>query len=90
MGRETELLRAAAGQSGDGDLETLLGVAASAWPDGQAPMQTLRFESGRLSFATAGWTEQQIALFRSQLGSAGWSVTAEGGVLTIARARTAS
>jgi general secretion pathway protein L len=90
MVRETELLRAAAGQSGDTDLEALLGVAASAWPDGQAPMQTLRFESGRLSFAAAGWTEQQIALFRSQLGVAGWSVAAEGGVLTITRARAAS
>jgi general secretion pathway protein L len=90
MVREAELLRAAAGQSGDTDLETLLGVAASAWPDGQAPMQTLRFESGRLSFAAAGWTEQQIALFRSQLGVAGWSVAAEGAVLTITRARAAS
>jgi general secretion pathway protein L len=90
MVRETELLRAAAGQSGDTDLEALLGVAASAWPDGQAPMQTLRFESGRLSFAAAGWTEQQIAMFRSQLGVAGWSVAAEGGVLTITRARAAS
>ena len=41
MQRETEALRVAAGEPGDGDLEALLAAAAAAWPDGQAPVQTL-------------------------------------------------
>jgi general secretion pathway protein L len=86
MARETDLLRAAAGQIGEGDLETLLGVAASAWPDGQSPMQTLRFEPGRLSFSSNGWSEAQITGFRSQLAAAGWSVVSDGGALIVSRA----
>jgi general secretion pathway protein L len=86
MARETDMLRAAAGRSGEGDLETLLGVAASAWPEGQPPMQTLRFESGRLSFSTSGWSETQVAVFRGQLAAAGWSVASDGGALVVSRA----
>jgi general secretion pathway protein L len=86
MARETELLRTAAGVSGEADLETLLGVAASAWPDGLAPMQTMNFEAGRLSFAAAGWSEAQIALFRNQLSGSGWNVAFENGALTLSRA----
>jgi general secretion pathway protein L len=86
MQRETELLRTAAGQSGDTDLETLLGLAASAWPEGQPPLATLRFESGRLSFATTGWSEAQVSQFRSQLGGGEWAVSQNGATLTIGRA----
>ena len=86
MARETDRLRAAAGQTGDADLETLLGVAAAAWPPGQAPLQTLRFENGRLSFSSTGWTESQIAQLRAQLGVNGWGLANEGGTLTITRA----
>ncbi len=89
MARETDRLRAAAGQVGDADLETLLGVAAAAWPPGQAPLQTLRYESGRLTFASAGWSEAQIAQFRSQLGASGWSLQSDGGTLVITRAGAA-
>ena len=32
MQRETEALRAAAGQAGDNDLEALMGAVATAWP----------------------------------------------------------
>jgi general secretion pathway protein L len=85
MQRETDLLRVAAGQSGESDLETLLTVAASAWPDGQPPLQTLKFEGGRLAFSTTGWTEAQLAQFRSQLGAAGWTVNSDGGAATISR-----
>jgi general secretion pathway protein L len=93
MRRETELLRAAAGKSGDSDLETLLGVAASAWPEGQPPLQTLKFENGRLSFVTTGWNETQVSQFRAQLGGADWTVTQDGSTLTLTRgggAKTAS
>jgi general secretion pathway protein L len=86
MQRETELLRAAAGKAGDSDLETLLGVAASAWPEGQPPLAMLKFENGRLSFATSGWNDAQVSQFRAQLGAADWSVTQDGSTLTLARA----
>lgn len=86
MQRETDLLRAAAGKSGDTDLETLLGLAASAWPEGQAPLAMLRFENNRLSFTTAGWSEAQISQFRNQLGGTEWTVSQDGATLTIGRA----
>jgi general secretion pathway protein L len=47
MQRETDRLRAAAGRAGDNDLEVLLGAAATAWPDGLGPVQTLRFRPAR-------------------------------------------
>jgi general secretion pathway protein L len=89
MQRETELLRAAAGKTGDSDLETLLGVAAAAWPEGQAPLQTMKFENGRLSFAASGWNEAQIGQFRTQLGGTDWRVTQDGSTLTLSRAAAA-
>jgi general secretion pathway protein L len=85
MQRETDLLRAAAGKVGDSDLETLLAAAASAWPDGQAPLQTLKYADGRLSFATGGWSDPQINAFRGQLGAGGWIVVQDGSTLTISR-----
>jgi general secretion pathway protein L len=85
MQRETDVLRAAAGKAGDGDLETLLGAAATAWPDGQAPLQTMKFADGRLSFAAAGWNDQQVSNFRGQLSSGGWNVAQEGSTLTVSR-----
>jgi general secretion pathway protein L len=91
MQRETELLRAAAGRPGDGDLEVLLGAAAAAWPDGQGPVQTLRFEGGRLTLAAPGWGEPQLAQFRERLRPAGYSVELAEGRVTLARpARRAS
>jgi len=90
MVRETDALRAAAGQSGEADLETVLGVVAAAWPEGQAPLPTLKFENGRLSFGAAGWAEAQLAQFRAQLGGAGWDLTSNNGVLTVSRASKTS
>ena len=90
MQRQTDLLRAAAGKTGDADLETLFGLAASAWPEGQAPVQTLKFENGRLSFAANGWSDAQLTQFRSQLAAADWSVTQDGSTLTVTRAATAA
>jgi general secretion pathway protein L len=86
MRREAELLRAAAGRPGDSDLEVLLGAAAAAWPDGQPPLASLRFEPGRLSFSTAGWNPPQIDQFRARLRPAGWAVDTQGGALTLSRA----
>lgn len=87
MRRETEQLRAAAGRASDGDLEALLAAAASAWPPGQGPIQTLRFTPGQLTFAAAGWNEQQIAQFRDRLRPGGWSVESADGRLTLQRAK---
>lgn len=85
MERETQALRAAAGRSDDTDLETLLGAAAAVWPENLAPLSTLRFESGRLSFGASDWSDEQIAQFRAQLFHDGWEVTSNNGVLTISR-----
>jgi general secretion pathway protein L len=87
MERETDLLRAAAGRPGDSDLEALLGAAAAAWPDGQGPVQTLRFETGRLTLAAPGWGEQQLAQFRDRLRAAGLQVELADGRLTVSRGK---
>ncbi len=71
MERENDRLRAAAGRAGDGDLEALLAAAAAAWPDAQGPVQTLRFEGGRLTLAAPGWGEPQVQQFGQRLKSAG-------------------
>jgi general secretion pathway protein L len=86
MQRETEILRARAGKPGDSDLEVLLQAAASAWPPGQAPVETLRFEPGRLVLAAGGWSPQQVEQFRTQLRGAGWAVEFNAGQLTVSRA----
>ena len=87
MQRETDRLRTAAGKIGETDLESLLGVAAAAWPEAQPPLATLRFENGRLSFAASGWAEAQIAQFRAQLASSGWDLASNNGVLTVSRGK---
>jgi general secretion pathway protein L len=86
MRRETEVLRAAAGRAGDSDLETLLAAAASAWPEGQGPAPTLRFEPGRLTLAAPGWNEQQLSQFRERLRPGGWAVESAEGRITLSRA----
>lgn len=85
MRRETELLRAAAGQTGDGDLEALMAAAARAWPPGQAPAQSIRFEPGRLVLAAAGWSAGQVGEFGARLRAGGWQVEQVDGRLTITR-----
>ena len=88
MQRETEDLRAAAGRPGDTDLEALLGAAAAAWPDGQGPVQTVRFEPGRLTLAAPGWTPQQLAQFQERLRPAGLAAELAEGRVTLSRAAT--
>jgi len=86
MQRETERLRAAAGRAGDNDLEVLLAVAASAWPDGQGPVQALRFETGQLTLTAPAWAEAQQAQFRERLRGAGFAAEFSEGRLTVTRA----
>ncbi|MEP7281118.1 MAG: type II secretion system protein GspL [Rubrivivax sp.] len=86
MARETAALRAAAGQPGDDDLETLLAVAAGAWPPDEDPVPSLRFEPGRLTLGAPDWGTPEVDALRRQLQPAGWSVTHADGALTLARA----
>jgi general secretion pathway protein L len=77
MQRETDVLRAAAGRPGDADLESLLGAAAAAWPQGMSPATGLRFESGRLNIPVAAWAPAQREQFTSRLRAGGVQVEAQ-------------
>jgi len=86
MQREVQSQRTLAGKPGDTDLEPMLQAAASAWPGERPPVDNLRFESGKLTLAAPGWSEAQIAQFRSLLQPSGWSVEASEGRLVLTRA----
>ena len=75
MRRETEAVRASAGQPGRNDLETLLAAAAAAWPAERGPADNLAFEPGRLTLSASGWSGAQIEQFGNQLRSAGWQLS---------------
>jgi general secretion pathway protein L len=85
MQRETDRLRAAAGQVGASDLESLLAAAAAAWPDGQGPTATLRFEPGSLSLAASGWAEPQVKQFRERIRAAGYAAEFSEGRVVLTR-----
>jgi general secretion pathway protein L len=90
MQRETQALRTLAGKPGDADLESMLQAAASAWPTGRPPVESVRFEPGKLTLPASGWTDAQVAQFRSLLGPGGWAVDSREGRLTLSRARPGS
>ncbi|MET0209342.1 MAG: GspL/Epsl periplasmic domain-containing protein, partial [Burkholderiaceae bacterium] len=82
MNRETDALRASAGQVGPGDLEDLLAAAARALPAGQPPLSGLRYESNRLQIA--GLAPPMRAAMRDRLNQEpGLRVTDEGDVLQL-------
>jgi general secretion pathway protein L len=85
MQREVDSLRAAAGRAGESDLETLLGAAAAAWPEGRGPAEALQFEGGRLSLSAGGWSDGEIDSFRSALGSQGWQLQVRDGRMSLSR-----
>lgn len=85
MTRENELLRASAGQAGDGDLETLISVAAAGWPEDEDPVASLQFEPGRLTLGVEGWDEERVSAFRDRVAPAGWTVTQDAKGLTLSR-----
>jgi len=86
MQRETERLRVAAGRPGDADLEALLGAAAAAWPDGQGPVQSLRFEGGKLTLMAPAFGEPQMVQLRDRLKGSGYAVELAEGRVVISRA----
>ncbi len=85
MQREVDVLRALAGRPTELDLEVQLQAAAAAWPGGQPPVGNLRFETGRLTLAAAGWTDAEIDQFRAHLQPAGWQVEASEGRVVLSR-----
>ena len=87
MQRETQALRTLAGKPGDTDLEPMLQAAASAWPADRPPVETMRFEPGRLTLSAPGWGPEQIAQFRGLLRTSGWAVESVEGRLVLSRAR---
>lgn len=88
MQKETELLRAAAGRPGIDDLEALLGAAAGAWPADRGPVDSLRFEPGRLTLSSNGWRNDQIEAFRTALRAEGWQLEVNEGRFVVSRARS--
>ena len=87
MQRESQALRALAGKPGDTDLEPMLQAAASAWPTDRPPVESLRYEPGKLTLSAAGWSATQIEQFRNLLLPTGWQVEATEGRLTLSRSR---
>ena len=81
--REIDTLRAAAGRPGDGDIETLLQAAESAWPQSHSPIDNLKFEPGRLTLPANGWTPQEIERFTTQLRAANVDVQSGTGKLVL-------
>ena len=81
--RELDKLRAAAGRPGDGDIETLLQAAESAWPQSHSPIDNLKFEPGRLTLPANGWSPQEIERFTTQLRAASVDVRSDTGKLTL-------
>ena len=87
MQRETELLRAASGRAGEGDFETLLSQAATAWPEGRPPIEQLIFEPGRLVWPAAGWSAEQVQQLRTRIEQSGGHLNNEEGRLAIVHSR---
>lgn len=86
MRRETEALRATAGQAGGNDLEALMAAVASAWPRDQ-PTAGLQYDGNSLTvMPPASWGPAELDEFRRKLGSAGVQVESADGRLTVRRA----
>jgi general secretion pathway protein L len=86
MQRETDTLRMQAGEPGANDLESLMALAATAWPPDTASA-SLRYDGQSLTVAPpTGWGPGEIEQFRVQLGAAGVQVDTEAdGHLTLRR-----
>lgn len=85
MQRETEALRAAAGQPGDNDLEALMAAVASAWPVDK-PTGGLQYDGSTLIvMPPAGWGQPDIDGLRERLAAAGVTVEPVDGRLAVRR-----
>ncbi len=86
MQREVALLRAAAGQPDELDLEPLLQAAAAAWPSDLAAVDSIRYEPGKLTLAASSWDAERIEQFRAQLQPMGLRLDVTDGRLVLSRA----
>jgi general secretion pathway protein L len=85
MRRETEALRAQAGQAGDNDLEALMGAVASAWPP-ERPTAGLQYDGSSLTvMPPANFGPADMDQLRAKLGAAGIQVEVTDGRLTVRR-----
>jgi general secretion pathway protein L len=87
--KEIDSLRAAAGRPGDGDIETLLQAAESAWPQNHSPIENLRYEPGKLTLPATGWTPQEIQSFTRQMRTINVDVQSGTGKLQLSHVRGA-
>jgi general secretion pathway protein L len=87
MQKEVDLLRVSAGKPADADLEPLMYAAEAAWPPSRAPADALKYEPGRLTISSAGWSPQEIEAFRARLAPLGYEAESVPGRLSLTRAR---
>jgi general secretion pathway protein L len=87
--KEIDSLRAAAGHPGDGDIETLLQAAESAWPQNHSPIENLRYEPGKLTLPATGWTPQEIQSFTRQMRTINVDVQSGTGKIQLSHVRGA-
>ena len=87
MQKETEVLRASAGQVGDSDLESLMAAAATVWPSDQ-PSASLQYDGTSLTLTPPRtWSPADIEQIRGRLNAAGISMeSASDGRVTLRRA----
>jgi general secretion pathway protein L len=85
--KEIDALRAAAGRPGDGDIETLLQAAESAWPPSHPPVENLHYEPGKLTLAATGWTPQELSGFTRQMRSLSVDVQSNAGKIQLSHLR---
>ena len=60
-------------------------AGSAAWPDGLGPVQSLRFEPGRLTLNAPGWAEPQRAAFAERVRAAGFQAEAKDDQWVISR-----
>jgi general secretion pathway protein L len=87
MQKEIDLLRASAGKPGEADLEPLMYAAEAAWPPSRAPADGLKYEPGRLTISSAGWSPQEVEGFRGRLRPLGYDAESVPGRLTLTRSK---
>ena len=87
MQKETDALRALAGQAGDNDLESLMAAAATVWPAEQ-PSASIQYDGVSLTLTPpTSWSPQDIEQIRERLSASGIQLDAGGdGRLTLRRA----
>lgn len=87
MQKETDQLRATAGQVGDSDLESLMAAAATVWPSDQ-PSASIQYDGSALTLTPPRtWSPSDVEQIKMRLSAAGVLVDVGGdGRLTLRRA----